>query len=397
MQTPRQLLQIYSGGGIPTTVPKVFLGHPTLLDADSTEGAMFSASPDTSVSIPVVVVGPHVPVAGDLVIAHAIGGQWVVGDGETVTTRCPDVPCVGNLGASIPNKDLVFSWTGVAPVGSGTVPFIASCAGSWDTGCVGYNGLIRFTMVLSASGTSQVDVGYNQYATVCGGTSFPHAKSNGYNPGAPYPFTLTDSFSSPFDILFSDGFRSITISDPSPDVQCCLMYFVVTGDCDGLALPGSTVSVWTDSSKATLIDSGTVFADGSYSANLSSHAGSIYYEVSHLRYTTSSTTLTVACGDYFGDLSGFGSNPRSVTLVHDTTYVCVTGSCSTPIAKTLHATHPKFGPITLTYNAAGSLGAGWYDTVTYSYPGCFACPAKTVTVTCYLNLSLVYSDHWKSN
>ncbi|MGO9111944.1 MAG: hypothetical protein ACLP9L_22185 [Thermoguttaceae bacterium] len=70
---------------------------------------------------------------------------------------------------------------------------------------------------------------------------------------------------------------------------------------------------------------------------------------------------------------------------------------ATAIPSTLYATHSVFGALTLTYNASGSLGAGWYDTLSYAYPACGACPAGTVTVICFLTAGgpgLVYSDHW---
>lgn len=390
-QTARQLLKIFDGGAIPTTVPKVFLGHPVLLDADDTEGASYTASADTSVTIPVVVLGPIVPVADDLVVAHAIGGRWVAGDGGQAPPEC-EFDCADCSGAGIPNKSLLFSWVGSGG-GSGSVTMTPNCVGTWDTGCfdgpVG-GGLDRW--IFGCLGSSfAVNLTYHRYNTVCGGSSFPHDHSSNYTIGTIYPFTFSAGWSNPItDRPLIDGYSSITISDPDPDRYCCFMTFFIYTDCDNdpftdTPIAEATVSVWTDSSKSVLIASG---AD--WHVNLRSHAGSIYYEVSHDRYATASATVTVACGQYNIN------SPRSITLVHDTNYVCV-AACSTPIAKTLYATHPTLGPLTLVYNGSGSLGAGWYDSVSYSYPGCFACPSHTVSVTCFLNTSLFYADHWKSN
>jgi hypothetical protein len=267
-----------------------------------------------------------------------------------------------------------------------------SCAGNWDTGCQGYRGLTRWQFGCTTDGSgSQLQIQYDQYATACGGTSFPHNSTRGFSPGAVYPFTFTLTFTDPFnDIRYTDGYRTLTVSDPDPGQQCCFMYFQVNTSCDGSPQSGATVNVWTDSSKTTLIASGTTDGSGAVDLNLGSHAGSIYYEVTQSRFATASATVTVSCGQYNSIV------PRTVNLTAATGYVCVS-SCAVPVATTLHATHPKFGAITLTYNASGTFGAGWYTTVTYSYPGCFACPARTVTVTCFLSTSFTYSDHWKSN
>lgn len=104
-QTQRMLVQVYDGGSIPTTVPKVYLTHPVLIGADDTEGATPSLSADTSTTIPVVMLGPRVPVADDYLVAHAIGGRWLAGDnkGGLPATTC--TPC------NFPARNLTITYT----------------------------------------------------------------------------------------------------------------------------------------------------------------------------------------------------------------------------------------------------------------------------------------------
>lgn len=77
-------------------------------------------------------------------------------------------------------------------------------------------------------------------------------------------------------------------------------------------------------------------------------------------------------------------------------YAC-TSRCAEPLATTLHATHPLFGAITYTYNGSGSRGAGWYATISYSYPGCNGCPARTITINHYLDTDLNLDESWQSD
>lgn len=79
-QSPKELVQIYSGGAIPTTGDKVFLGYPVEIDAPDQEGATPTFTPDSSQSIPVVVIR-NPAVVGDLLIAKAIAGRWVADKG----------------------------------------------------------------------------------------------------------------------------------------------------------------------------------------------------------------------------------------------------------------------------------------------------------------------------
>jgi hypothetical protein len=303
-----------------------------------------------------------------------------------------DAPCIDCHGAGIPNKKLRLSWTGVSPVGSGSVDMAADCFGTWDTGCHGYNGLTRWIMRCDPSGSgNQVQYEGHEYATACGGASFPHDYGGTLSVGSPYPFTWTLTFGVGTQ-AYIDGFRTITVSDPdSGSPRCCFLTFLVT-DASATPLPGITVTVWTNSSKTTLLGSAVSDAGGLADVNLGTTGGaSVYYEAGGGRYAvTSGTTGTVSCGQWNA------GNPFAVALAVASGYV-QTPACPQPIATTLHATHPRYGAITLAYNGSGAHGPGWYATVNYAYPGCYGCPAKTVTVTCFVDTgSLSYQEFWKS-
>lgn len=102
--THRQAVQVYDGGSIPTTVPAMYLTRPMGIGVAETEGATSSLSVDTTRSIPVLVLGPEVPVAGDRLIASTISGRWVAGmqGGAADTPTCS--PC------SIPLFNLRGTW-----------------------------------------------------------------------------------------------------------------------------------------------------------------------------------------------------------------------------------------------------------------------------------------------
>jgi hypothetical protein len=73
--TARESVQIIDLGSIPTTVPRVFAARPVVFDSPDVEGAGYTVTPDTAVTLYVVCLGPRVPVAGDLLVAHAVGGR----------------------------------------------------------------------------------------------------------------------------------------------------------------------------------------------------------------------------------------------------------------------------------------------------------------------------------
>lgn len=88
--------QVYDGGSIPTTVPKYFLTRPARPGGTESEGSSTSFDVDADASIPVLVIGPRAPVAGDRLVAHAIDGRWVARFGKQDsggTFPSPNCPC----------------------------------------------------------------------------------------------------------------------------------------------------------------------------------------------------------------------------------------------------------------------------------------------------------------
>lgn len=91
----RILVQVYNGGSMPTSVPGMFLGHPIELSGDECEGCLAGKTVDSETSIPVVVLGPKVPVAGDKLVATSVAGRWVAEKTQTTSLEPPFDPCVG--------------------------------------------------------------------------------------------------------------------------------------------------------------------------------------------------------------------------------------------------------------------------------------------------------------
>src|ERR1700722_4500083 len=79
--TPRRLVQIFNGGSMPSSPDHFFLAYPIELDGAETEGGTGTPVDDTSQPIIVDVLG-HVPSAGDILTAYAIGGRWVAERGS---------------------------------------------------------------------------------------------------------------------------------------------------------------------------------------------------------------------------------------------------------------------------------------------------------------------------
>jgi hypothetical protein len=106
-RTDRMLVQLYNNGSMPTSVPGMFLGHPIELSGNECEGCTAGQSIDSSMSIPVVVLGPKVPVAGDKLVAISVAGRWVAESGSGVR-RSLQLKVYGCT-AGIPNAAIVIS------------------------------------------------------------------------------------------------------------------------------------------------------------------------------------------------------------------------------------------------------------------------------------------------
>jgi hypothetical protein len=87
----RRLVQVYDGGAIPTAPDHIFLTHPAEIDGVETEGGTATFAVDTTTTIPVDVLW-HPAVAGDYLVAYAVGGRWV---SEIMGAPPPGNPCCG--------------------------------------------------------------------------------------------------------------------------------------------------------------------------------------------------------------------------------------------------------------------------------------------------------------
>lgn len=208
-QTARHLVAIYDGGSIPTTVPSVFLTHPVWVDADDTEGATPSTSTDTSQTIPVVVIGPTVPVAGEMVVAHAIGGRWVAEYGLSTGGTLSCYPC------AIPLTTLALSWVN-SSLGNGSTTLTQDTSISWKSGCTNQllyafgciSGFLYFEVDYFISGSCPT--GQKLFCSAPG--SSPNGLTLSSYTCDPFSVTYTLTSSS-CPTLWAEGYTSFTITE----------------------------------------------------------------------------------------------------------------------------------------------------------------------------------------
>lgn len=134
----------------------------------------------------------------------------------------------------------------------------------------------------------------------------------------------------------------------------CLMTFTIKG-CNLSLLSGATVTIWTDATKVTQLDTQTTNGSGVAVLDVGT-AGTYYYEVSYgVRMLVSSNTVAITCG-----------GTRGLTLTPASGYHCAS-FCAEPLKDTLTGTFSSALPtITLTYNVP--LGT-WRGTGTFAFPG----------------------------
>jgi hypothetical protein len=87
--------EICNGGAIPTAVPRVYMTKPVRTVATEDEGQ----TPTFTVGgceIPVLILGPRIPVAGEKIVCRAIQGLWV---GLPSKTSAPAETCLTCLDA----------------------------------------------------------------------------------------------------------------------------------------------------------------------------------------------------------------------------------------------------------------------------------------------------------
>jgi hypothetical protein len=207
--TPRQLVQVYNGGSMPTNPNYYYATHPVLLGGSESEGVGSSTSVDSSQTMFVDVLG-EVPSAGTLLVAHAIGNRWVaeLGAGGGGPGETPCSPC------GIPKQNLTVSWTNVfTGPGSATLTYTPS-PDTWLSGCVDE----QIYQILCSDGQIQFTVSFFTSGEC------PTGQGNYCSNLRAYPFglTLTSYTCSPFSLTFDvdpncpavegPGYASFTIT-----------------------------------------------------------------------------------------------------------------------------------------------------------------------------------------
>jgi hypothetical protein len=189
----RQLVQIYNGGSMPSSLPAVFFTHPVLVTGAETEAGAGMLTADTTTTVPTVVLGSTVPSAGDYLTAYAVGGRWVAERGGSSGggfTACS--PC------NIPNENLTISWTNLLTGnGSATMTYISGPS-PWETSCV--DGGFEFQLGCN-SGTIELRANFFTSGGCPEGTS--NFCSNLRN--SPLALTPSDHTCSPFSLTYTVG------------------------------------------------------------------------------------------------------------------------------------------------------------------------------------------------
>jgi hypothetical protein len=246
----------------------------------------------------------------------------------------------------MPNKNLLVSWTGVGAAGSGSATLVGNGACLWQTACGGAGGQVIWTMRIFVPTSIEID--YLQYVSDCPTGTLAASWNSNLTPSSVYPFSLT-YLVSPGDPAYAVGYRTVVFSDPSPGGRCCFLYINVTG-CNGAALAGATVTVWTDNTKTTLLATGITDSSGNVDLNLGTAGGVFYYEASAGRFATASATDFASCGQY----NAFdGLYP--ITMSPAAGYQCISG-CAVPLAATLTATWSMAGAQTLSWTGTAWAG-----------------------------------------
>lgn len=309
-----------------------------------------------------------------------IGGVGCCTCGEVLPGDCT-YTCES---CAIPLADMPVSWVGYGNLPGGSATLYVTGVGTWSTGNLSYdNGAIVLGSVvkylridmLCYAGVVSLDI---TYVDGTGADIVTYSTGAGTATRTAFtcsPFGITGNYCG--SCIGVNRFETATVDGSGISGGCCQIINVV--GCNSLPVQGATVNVRA-SSGGTILATGTT--DGSGNVSLvwtGSCSTSVYIEAIYSpQFTTAGGTYTVTAGD-----------TTTITLSAATGYHCITG-CAVPAPDTLHATHPTMGAITFTYS-----GGNWIASVSYSYPGFGACPAKTVTVTCTWNGSSSYTESWK--
>lgn len=350
--TQRILLRIYDGGAIPATVPKVFFGHPANMNADATEGASYTTGDDTTTSIPVVVIGPRIPVAGDLIVAHAIGGRWVAGESGSPSMGDPVCVLLFNSGRCgvYSGHHLTFS---VNATFAGATSWPMTWTGSvWNTPTMTTTdslgrtqmGQFLFLPYDSAHGGATI---IEQFTISSG--SAARSTDDSCNPLHFHHHITPGPGSFSTQLLQFYGVTDIYVDDSDTSVTSSCDVLVTVLGCNNLPLSGAGVAM---NLGGGTIDSGTTDAAGHWSFP-SSHTGS-FPPTYHLVTTKSrfgTDTSSFSNFDYPLDLV------PTITLGAASGYNCFV-NCAIPLSNSLTITFAIAGAKTLTYSG-GSWGVSF--------------------------------------
>lgn len=186
--TPRRLVQIYNGGSMPSSPDHFFLAYPIELDGAEAEGGAGTPIIDASQTIVVDVLG-HVPSAGDILTAYAVGGRWVAergGSNAGGSLACS--PC------NIPAQNLTLSWVNSINGNGSTTLTYASGPMTWTSGCS--NGLLY--KLVCTGGLVELRVIYFTTGSCPAGTQQYCSNLR----AMPYGLTLSSYTCEPFSMTF---------------------------------------------------------------------------------------------------------------------------------------------------------------------------------------------------
>jgi hypothetical protein len=426
--------QVYNGGAMPNTTPRVYLTHPVLISGPETEGGSPTLTVDTDASVPVVVLG-KAPVAGDYLTAYAVGGRWVSEElTHSNTCCCCDWWCPGTAPSVITLLDPVFGsvqltnsvcvagcfesgglstycrWTGSATIdyapanGCGSVIGLKVC---FSIGCdqiiagvASYAFTINWNILYPGSGPITA-ASFCPAAGACPTPSFNGLlNSRKFYPlncdyGEPWSQTISDTFDSTTDpsrywnnLLYNlyrgNGAGPVDVTwnlaATTPGISCATTTLQINGCASGLS--GATVNIY-DHQGGTLIGTGITDALGRVNSSITGF-GSVYVTVTEPsgRFAAFAGTVSLSC--------------RAITpinLIPANGYVCCACpvlvapgydacGCQYPIATTLHATDSVLGTVALTYAGANPSTrlCVFRGTSTYAYPGNGFCPPTNVNL-----------------
>lgn len=144
--TAKMLVQVYSGGAMPTGDLKAYFTHPVQVTVADTEGATPTYSVDTTRTIPVVFLGSTTPMVGDYAVAFNVGGVWAAERGTGGQCLC-DCICVdtdmpGSMSLTISGNGVSYGPITLNP----GLPGIPISTITYDPAYCQYSGYGTFTL-----------------------------------------------------------------------------------------------------------------------------------------------------------------------------------------------------------------------------------------------------------